>query len=75
MLSPLNKVPLYITKTNDMVDAICRAQYGDEHAYTEAVLAANPGLAARGPILPAGLTIQLPVFAEEPSETTIKLWD
>lgn len=65
----------YITKRGDMVDAICYAQYGATSAYTEAVLAANPGLAAQGPILPAGIVITLPEFEEEPSETTVKLWD
>jgi phage tail protein X len=65
----------YITQAGDMVDAICYTQYGATTAYTEAVLAANPGLAAKGPILPAGLTITLPEFEEEPTSTTVKLWD
>jgi phage tail protein X len=68
-------MPQYVTKQGDMVDAVCHAEYGDTAAYTEAVLAANPGLAAHGPILPAGITINLPVFEEEPTATVVKLWD
>ena len=34
----------YRTIDGDMVDAICKAHYGDEHM-TPAVYAANPGLA------------------------------
>ncbi len=65
----------YITKDGDMVDAIVCAQYGAESPYAEAVLAANPGLAARGPHLPAGLTIELPEIEAQATVETVKLWD
>jgi phage tail protein X len=68
-------MPQYVTKTDDMVDAICYKQYGSTGAYVEAVLAANPGLAAQGPFLPAGITIELPEFAQQPTVETVKLWD
>lgn len=54
----------YRTIAGDMVDAICSAHYGAEANYTEAVYAANPGLAAMGPILPDGVSIFLPDLEE-----------
>ncbi len=51
----------YVTKQNDMVDAIAAVTYGTEHnGATEAILDANPGLAEFGPVLPANLSIILP---------------
>lgn len=42
----------------------------------EMVLQANPGLAAYPLSLPAGLTILLPDFTQEPAgNDTVKLWD
>ncbi|SMC43294.1 P2-like prophage tail protein X [Fulvimarina manganoxydans] len=49
-----------VTETKEMLDVICRRTYGDESGYVEAVLDANPGLAALGPILPVGTSILLP---------------
>lgn len=59
----------------DTVDAICWRHYGATLGKTEAVLAANPGLAAHGPVLPQGLAVRLPQAAPAPQKTTIKLWD
>jgi phage tail protein X len=68
----------YRTKDGDMVDLICFRHYGRTAAVTEAVLAANPGLAARGPMLPAGVEIVLPDFGtpeDRPVEKeTVRLW-
>jgi len=68
----------YITKDGDMVDRICFRHYGRTADVTEAVLAANPGLAARGPMLEAGVAIILPDFGapqKQPVEKeTIRLW-
>lgn len=61
------------TSDGDMVDAISRAHYGTE-AHTAAIYDANPGLAARGPILPAGLLIVLPSVPRDPVEQPIRLW-
>jgi phage tail protein X len=41
---------------------------------TEQVLAANPGLADYGPILPAGVTITLPDVDKVSKVEGIKLW-
>jgi len=66
----------YLTKQGDMVDAICYAKYGYTAGATEAVLAANPGLADLGPVLPANITISLPTIAPTPSPViaTVDLW-
>lgn len=64
------------TQAGDMVDLLCWRHLGRTDGVTEATLALNPGLAARGPVLPAGITITLP---DPPSalrvRETVKLWD
>lgn len=65
----------YRTKDGDMLDAICLAYYGSVTP-VEAVLAANDGLAARGPVFDAGVMITLPdVTPLASTATTVKLWD
>jgi phage tail protein X len=65
----------YRSKQGDVVDYICYRQYGATALYTEAVLAANPGLSDYGPILPAGVLITLPPFpAQKPQVQVIQLW-
>lgn len=67
----------YLTREGDMVDAIAAARYGTEHrGMTEAILAANPGLAGRGPVLPENITILLPDIAPPgPREiASVDLW-
>ena len=64
------------TLDGDFLDDLVAQHYGVEAASgaLNAVLAANPGLAARGPVLPAGLTIVLPDLA--PTDTgVLRLWD
>ena len=61
------------TTEGDMLDAICRAQYGTE-AQVPAVLAANPGLAALGPVYAAGVLITLPVVAAPVEAGQVRLW-
>ena len=53
------QVSRYRTRQGDVLDAICHRWYGSE-TMTAAVLAANPGLAAVGPLLPANRTLVLP---------------
>ncbi|SBW13018.1 Tail protein X [uncultured Alphaproteobacteria bacterium] len=67
----------YQTREGDTIDRICWAYYGRTSGAVEAVLEANraTGLAARGPILPAGLVIDLPDLEAASAETTISLWD
>lgn len=60
----------------DTVDAICWRHYGRTAAVTEAVLAANPGLAAHGPELPGGLLVQMPdQLPVAPQRQTVTLWN
>lgn len=63
----------YRTIDGDMVDAICKAHYGDESMMV-AVYQANPGLAAKGPVLPMGLVIELPEQNPTGTRTPIRLW-
>lgn len=66
----------YTTVAGDMVDLVCWRTYGDEAGFTEAVLDANPGLADDGPILPAGVVIDLPDIAPvSEAPVTVTLWD
>lgn len=66
----------WITADGDMLDAVCERFYGPRPGAAEAVLAANPGLADRGPVLPAGVRIELPELAERPRESgATRLWD
>ena len=64
------------TRDGDVLDRLCRDHYGPSAYDVEAVYAANPGLAAHGPVLPAGLIITLPEHAAfTPHRATIRLWD
>lgn len=64
----------YRTKDGDMIDLICKRYYGDAPYRVEAVLDVNRGLAGHGPVLPAGIVIDLP--EPQPVETpAIRLWD
>lgn len=63
----------YRTNDGDMIDALCKAHYGREDM-TVAVYEANPGLAARGPILPMGVVITLPDAAPPEVRKPIRLW-
>lgn len=65
---------MYRTKDRDMVDLICHNYYGGEPHSVEAVYDRNPGLADHGPILPAGVVIDLP-DAQPAEPQTIRLWD
>ena len=62
----------------DTVDLICHRHYGRTAGVTEAVYAANPGLADIGPVLPIGTPVTLPDLSTQPAEPTqqlVKLWD
>ncbi len=66
----------YITKQGETVDMACAATYGRTGEVTEAVLSANPGLAALGPILPLGTVISMPDIADPSTAPILKqLWD
>ena len=64
---------IYRTNDGDMVDAICKKEYGTE-AMTVAVYEANPGLAALGPVLPKGVLINLPTRSQHKIRKPVRLW-
>lgn len=71
---------IYTSREGDTVDLVCYRHYGNTVGKVEAVLAANPGLAALGPILPKGTEFTLPDLAAPEQQATIKtgtvkLWD
>ncbi len=70
----------YISIEGDTVDLVCFRHYGHTAGTTEKVLAANPGLAALGAILPKGTEFTLPDLGSpsekaNEKENTIHLWD
>ena len=66
----------YRTKDGDMLDWICWRHYGQQAGAVEAVLKANPGLSEAGPLLPAGLVIELPELPQpNQSIDTVRLWN
>lgn len=60
----------------DTLDNLCHRHLGNS-AQVEAALELNPGLAAIGPILPAGHPVTLPddSVASVATEKHIQLWD
>lgn len=68
---------LYVTAQGDMLDSIAQRFYGATRGPTEAILAANPGLARAAPVLPENVAVILPDVArtKAPAKQTINLWD
>ncbi len=67
----------YTTKRDgEMLDLICKLEYGEETPAIDQVLAANPDMhiLSRTPLLPAGVTFLLPDI-EQPSSKLQKLYD
>lgn len=61
----------------DTLDTLCWRHLGTT-APVEETLRNNPGLAARGPVLPEGQKVTLPEIAGSDTaarSTTIQLWD
>ncbi|CAA0111499.1 Uncharacterised protein [BD1-7 clade bacterium] len=67
----------YRTRSGDMLDAICHKHYGSAAGNVERVMIANPRLVDIGPVLPAGLLIELPdADTIKPTQAnTVRLWD
>lgn len=66
----------YVTSEGDSVDNIAYGYYGNQTGRTEAIYAINPGLAAKGPMLPVGIVVVLPPDTGEPVSTpVVSLWD
>jgi phage tail protein X len=66
---------LYVTRQFDELDLICWQYYGRTQQTVEAVMVANPNLADLMPILPQGLTIELPDLPDPETTTTLRIWD
>jgi phage tail protein X len=64
----------YTTIEGDTVDLIAWNQWGVTLGATEAILEANPGLAAQGTKLPQGLTIILPDYVVKKTQTAARIW-
>jgi phage tail protein X len=66
----------YLTRAGDRLDLICEQHYQRRAQAVETVLKANPGLAEQGPILPAGLRIELPDLPAAVLQTQpVRLWE
>ena len=63
----------YLTRDGDMLDWICWRHYGRSNTL-EVVLAANPGLAERGPVLPAGIELTLPDIPPPAPRHILRIW-
>jgi phage tail protein X len=63
------------TRQGDVVDQIALEFYGRTAGAAEAVLDANPHLAALPATLPAGVTVILPELAATPVAARVRLWD
>ncbi len=75
MLAGSSQMIRYVTADGDTADYIAWKQYGTQAGrITERLLEANPGLAARGPILPAGIVIQLPELDTAQAKEGVRLW-
>ncbi|WP_066725349.1 tail protein X [Sphingomonas pituitosa] len=64
------------TRQGDTLDELLWRERGLGPEALDAVLAANPGLAERGPTLPIGTPVTLPVLAAQapPVRETVQLW-
>ncbi len=63
------------TNQGDTVDALCWRHLGTTQGVVERTLELNPGLAQRGPILPAGVLIELPDAPTTTTRPAVNLWD
>lgn len=66
---------IYTTKAGETIDLACHRFYGRTHQVTEAVLAANRGVAALGPILPTGTVLVMPPAPASVSRQLVKLYE
>ena len=65
----------YRTRDGDRLDIICATHYGTVTGTVEQVLQANPGLAAKGCVLPANIIITLPKVTRPLAQVDqIRLW-
>lgn len=62
------------TREGDQLDSLCYQRYGYLDGCVEAVLDANPGLAAAPQPLPGGVLVRFPELTA-PSGWQVRLWD
>jgi len=67
-------VTTYTTAAGDTLDVICWRYYGEQSGAVEAVLEANPGLAALGLVYGAGEVITLPALDTTGDDEVVTLW-
>ena len=66
----------YTTRQGESVDLICHRHYGRTRGVTELVLDANPGLAAKGAVLPLATRVVLPDITERIRQRPlVSLWE
>lgn len=66
----------YLTSEGDTADFIAWKYYGTQDgSVVEQLIAANPGMADRGPVLAAGVTVYLPDIESVGVTQGLKLWD
>lgn len=63
------------TQQHDTVDLLCWRYLQRTQGVVEATFLLNPGLADHGPILPAGLLVDLAPPASATTRRTVQLWD
>ena len=63
----------YTCQEGDSVDLIAFNRFG-AHGMEPAIFDANPGLATRGPVLPLGLVIKIPVPQVKDRAAGQNLW-
>lgn len=67
---------IYQTKEGDLIDWVAWKYYGNtDNRVVELILAANPGLADRGPILPANVLVTIPDAPAPGVVQGVRLWD
>lgn len=66
----------YLLPRDERLDRVAKAIYRTEREGTvEALLDANPGLAALGPILPRGTVLKVPARPAVVSTGTVRPWE
>lgn len=64
----------YKTRDGDTLDYICWKHYGRQSEAVETVLEANRHLADKGPVLSAGVVIELPELPQPKAVEEVELW-
>jgi phage tail protein X len=65
-----------VARGGERIDRIARKIFGSERGgTTEALLDANPGLAALGLAVPEGTVLAVPIVPEKPSATYQLAWE